>query len=207
MQAAKTVDRLDDRRVAAEEDAGVFRLERLQSTVRRAARLALGRPSEEFRIEPSLLQAALQAMQPIARKGDVPLFERAGQARSEHGKLAAGERDNLPTAFQLRRNIGERQVWIDEYGEEGFVEAGSQGVLFATPAGGEPVARNKKDHRLATQRRRMQRALPSLAGGDAALRIEIEENVVPSFRGEPGAQRHRLEIVLAGMTEEDARHK
>jgi hypothetical protein len=48
---------------------------------------------------------------------------------------------------------------------------------------------------------------PALARGDAALGIEIEENVVgsaPAFADEPILQRDRPVVIFAGMTDEKA---
>jgi hypothetical protein len=78
-EAAQPVARLDDRRLAAEEDAGVDALERLQAAIGRALAIRLGRPGEEFRIEPSFLQAALQPPQALLGKDDVLFFMRAGR--------------------------------------------------------------------------------------------------------------------------------
>ena len=53
----------------------------------------------------------------------------------------------------------------------------------------------------------MQRALPALAGGNAALRIEIKEDfVLPAVRREPVAQGDGLGVVGARMAQKDARH-
>jgi hypothetical protein len=49
--------------------------------------------------------------------------------------------------------------------------------------------------------------LPALARRDASVRIEIEEDVVPPFARQPIAKRDRLEIVPAGMTEENVGHR
>ena len=43
------------------------------------------------------------------------------------------------------------------------------------------AARDQEQHRLAAVGRLVQRALPALAGRDAAVRIEVEEDVVPAF--------------------------
>ena len=53
-QAAQPVERFEDRRVAAEEDAGVLGFERAQPAIRRTVRVAVGRPGEEARIEARL---------------------------------------------------------------------------------------------------------------------------------------------------------
>jgi hypothetical protein len=53
----------------------------------------------------------------------------------------------------------------------------------------------------------VQRPLPALARRDAAIGVEIEEDVVPALAREPVAQGDRLEIVLGGMAEENAGHR
>jgi hypothetical protein len=48
---------------------------------------------------------------------------------------------------------------------------------------------------------------PALAGGDAALGIEIEENVVgsaPAFADKPILQGDRPGVIFAGMADEKA---
>ena len=52
----------------------------------------------------------------------------------------------------------------------------------------------------------MEATLPALAGGNAAGRIEIEEEIVPAFRRQPVAESNRLGIVMAGMADKDAGH-
>jgi len=69
------------------------------------------------------------------------------------------------------------------------------------------MAGDEKNDRLAAVGRLVQLALPALARGDAALGIEVEEDVVPAFRLEPVAERDRREIVLARMTEKNTRHR
>ena len=207
-QAAQPIDRFDDRPVATEEDASVLRLERLQAAVGRAVRLALRRPGEELRIEPRLLQSLLQADEAGLREGDVLLFMRAGpHGREQLQVLSAREVDDLPDASQLGREVGNRLSRIDEDCEQLLVQAARQLVFLAAPARGEPIGRDEKHHRLAARRRRVQCALPPLARGDAAIGIEVEENVIPPFGGEPVAQRDRLEVVVVRMAEKDARHR
>ena len=55
-QAAQPVERFEDRRVAAEENAGVLGFQRAEPAIRRTLRIAVGRPGEETRIEPGLDQ-------------------------------------------------------------------------------------------------------------------------------------------------------
>ncbi len=206
-QAAQPIGRLDDRRVAAEEDPCILRIERLQAAVGRAVRLTLRRPGEELRIEPRLLQPPLEANEAGLRQADVLFFVRAGpRGREQLQVLPAREVDHLPHAGQLWRQVGDRLGQVDENGEKLLVQAARQLVFLAAPARGEPTGRDDEHHRLAARRRRVQCAFPPLARRDAAIRIDVEENVVPAFGGEPIAQRDGLEVVVARMAEEDARH-
>ena len=62
-------------------------------------------------------------------------------------------------------------------------------------------------HGLAAGRRLFERVRPALAGGNAALGVEIEKNVVgsaPAFADEPILQRDRPVVIFAGMTDEKA---
>src|SRR5215469_8750805 len=52
----------------------------------------------------------------------------------------------------------------------------------------------------------LQGFLPALAGDDAALGVEVEENVVPAVRGEPSADLDGFVVVAARVTDEKARH-
>ena len=54
--------------------------------------------------------------------------------------------------------------------------------------------------------RRASAALLAFAGGDAALRIEIEEDVLPALGRKPIPKRRGLETVRARMARKDARH-
>jgi hypothetical protein len=51
----------------------------------------------------------------------------------------------------------------------------------------------------------MQLSLPSLAGRDAAIGVEIEKDVLLAFPRKPIAKRHGFEIVSARMAEKDLR--
>jgi hypothetical protein len=66
---------------------------------------------------------------------------------------------------------------------------------------------NDEQHRLTPGRRLVERVRPALAGGDAALGVEVEENVVrpaPALADEPILQRDRPVVIFAGMTDEKA---
>jgi hypothetical protein len=59
-QSAQPIEHLDDRRIAAEENAGVFAFERPQPTIRRPLGVARRRPGEKAGIEPGLGEPAAQ---------------------------------------------------------------------------------------------------------------------------------------------------
>ena len=67
--------------------------------------------------------------------------------------------------------------------------------LLKAPSRGKPGAADQKQHRLAAVGGFVQRELPALAGGDAARRIEVEEEVVPAFGDQPVAQGRSFGIV------------
>ena len=78
-QAAQPIERLDDRAIAAEEDAGILGFERAQAAIGRPVRIVRRRPGEILRIEPGLLQPVLEPLQALGRKGDVRLLVRDRQ--------------------------------------------------------------------------------------------------------------------------------
>jgi hypothetical protein len=97
------------------------------------------------------------------------------------------------------RTTSKQQLLIESVGELVFV---------AAPFRGEPNLRYEKQNRLATSGRIFKRSCPALAGDDAALGIEVEEDVLlaaPAFADQPSLQRERPVIVSAGMTDEQSR--
>jgi hypothetical protein len=208
LQTAQSVHRLDDRGVAAEEDAGVRGFERFEAAIRRALAVAFRWPGEEFGVEPRFVEPTLQPPEAVAGEEDVLLLVRARKlGRQQHAVLAASQFDRLPGAFQLRRQVGDRLRRIGHDREQLLVERAGERVFVQAPTGAEPVRRDQQDHRLAAVRLLVQRPLPALARRDAAIRVEIEEDVVPAFAREPIAQSDGLEIVVGGMAEEDAGHR
>jgi hypothetical protein len=80
--------------------------------------------------------------------------------------------------------------------------------LFAAPTRSEPCFRHEKQNRLAAVRGLVERALPALAGRNAAPRVDIEKNVVfPAVARQPVAQRNRFSVICARMAQKYARHK
>src|SRR4029077_11681640 len=77
------------------------------------------------------------------------------------------------------------------------------------PFGSEPRFGDEKQHRLAARGGLFQSPLPPLAGSNSRLGVEIQEYVsgtAPVGGNEPLLQRDRLRVVLARMTDENARH-
>ena len=67
--------------------------------------------------------------------------------------------------------------------------------LRLAPAGREPFLRDEREDDLAAIGRLLQRVLPALAGHDAALGVEIEEDVVPAVLRQPVADLDGLVVV------------
>ena len=80
-----------------------------------------------------------------------------------------------------------------------------EGVVGSNPITPTTRFTRHSDRRLHRQPRSGLAPLPAFSRRNATLRIEIEEDIFPAFRGEPVAQRDRLEIVLARMAEEYSR--
>ena len=82
-----------------------------------------------------------------------------------------------------------------------------RGVDFRlAPTRRQPLLRDKRQDDLAAVGGLLQRFLPALAGDDAALGIEIEEDVVPAILRQPVADPDGLVAVGARMADEKARH-
>src|SRR5271170_7150062 len=120
--------------------------------------------------------------------------------------LAMNEIDDLPDARQFFRERSDGSGRIGQRGEQLLIEPTRERKFLCAPAGAEPIRRHEEDDRFAAARGVVQRPLPALPRCDAALRIEVEENILPTFGGEPVAQRDRLEIILARMAQKYARH-
>jgi len=90
---------------------------------------SLRRPSEEYRIEPRLLQAPFQPSQAIRGKAYMLLFVRAGQQRARELQfLPADEIDDVPSALQFGQDVVDWLSQVDEDGEKLFIEAAGEGV-------------------------------------------------------------------------------
>ena len=206
-KSAQPVDGVDDRRVAAKENAGVVGLLRFQAAIGGAIRFPLRRPGEKPRVEPCLLQPALQPHEPRLGIADMPLLIGAWRLGGKQTKvLAVNEIDDLPDAGQFLRERSDRPGWIGQRREQLLVEPARERIFLCAPARAEPVRRHEEDDRFAAARGVVQRPLPPLPRRNSPLRIEIKENVLPAFGGEPVAQRDRLEIVVARMAQKYPRH-
>jgi hypothetical protein len=75
------------------------------------------------------------------------------------------------------------------------------------PFRGEPNLRYEEENGLAASGRIFQRARPALTGDNAALGVEVEEDVVlaaPAFADQPRLQRERPVVVEARVTDEQS---
>jgi hypothetical protein len=135
------------------------------------------------------------------------LLMRDRQNRAQHHVIRArGETHNLPSADQVDREVGNRKVF-DQNSKQPLVQLLGKIELLQAPPGCEPGFRHQKEHRLAAIGGFVQRALPTFATRNAALRIKIEEDfILPAVIGEPVAQGDCLGIVAARMAEKDVRH-
>ena len=67
------------------------------------------------------------------------------------------------------------------------------------------MLRHQEQHRLTAGSRLLERARPALAGGDATLGIEIEEDIVlfaPALANKPIFQSDRPVVILARVADE-----
>src|SRR5262249_44896162 len=70
----------------------------------------------------------------------------------------------------------------------------------------QPFLRDERKNQFATIGGFLQSFFPALACCNAALGVEIEENIVPAVLGEPVADLDGLVAVEARMTDKKARH-
>src|SRR5450631_1961577 len=106
------------------------------------------------------------------------------------------ERDYLMSLLDILRQFVDRDPF-DQRDENALVELTRQFVFSPAPFGGEPVMRDKEEHRLALPCVLIDRALPALAGMNALRRIEIEKDVVPALALQPASNGDGGEIVTA----------
>ena len=124
----------------------------------------------------------------------------------QHDMVGAGAQPHqLPGAGEIHWQVGDGNVF-DQQPEQPFVELVREVELLEAPAGSEPVPRDQEQHRFAARGRLVEGALPALAGRYAAVRIDIEENIVPAFTLQPVAKCDCLGVVHARMAQKNARH-
>ena len=127
--------------------------------------------------------------------------------RVQHHVVApGGEPHDLPGAGEVGGQVGDRQV-LDQDAEQPLAEPVREVELLQAPARGEPGLGDEEEDRLAAARRFVERAFPPLARRDAALGIEVEEEIVPALARQPVAQRDGLGVIRARMTEKNPRHE
>jgi len=93
----------------------------------------------------------------------------------------------LPLRGEAARQAIERYV-VDQEREQLLIESAGELIFVAAPFRGEPNLRYEKQNRLAASGRIFKRSHPALAGDDAALGSEIEEDVLlaaPAFADQP----------------------
>ena len=129
------------------------------------------------------------------------------QYGAPHDVIAAcRQAHDLPTAGQVCGKRADRQV-LDQHTEQPLVQAVCQIEFLTAPDRTKPGFGDQEQHRFAAVRRLMQLAFPTFAGRDAALRIEVEEILVPpAVIRKPVAQGDGLGIVSARMAQKNARH-
>ncbi len=146
------------------------------------------RPGEIFGAETGFLKSMLEPLQALGRKGDVHLLLRDRQHRTQHDDRGRWRAARRPGAGKFLRQLFDRQLRSAR--RTIAYSGGAPESILAAPRRAEPCCRDQEQHRLAAVRRLVERALPSLAGRDAALRVEIEENVVlPAVTRQPIARR------------------
>src|SRR6202023_4003406 len=105
------VERLDNRGVATEEDAGVLRLERTQPAIGRSVGIVFRRPDEIFWVQSGELKSMLQSLEAFGRKRDGHWIVRNWQRAMQHDVVtAAGEANQLPLICQIFGQFRDRQV-------------------------------------------------------------------------------------------------
>lgn len=129
------------------------------------------------------------------------------QDRAQHDMIAAGgQSHDLPSPGEFLRQVVNRQI-LDQHAEQPLVQAVRQIEFFEASTRVEPCFRHQEQYRLATVRRLVERAFPAFSGYNAALRVEIEENLIfPALIRQPVAQGDRVGIVRARMAQKNARH-
>ena len=114
------------------------------------------------------------------------------------------EAHDLPLRGEPAGKAIDRDI-VDQQREQLFTKPVGELIFVGAPFRGEPFFRHEKKHGFAAGRRIFERTRPALAGGNAALRIDIEKNIVllaPAFANKPVPYRNRPVVVLARMADE-----
>jgi hypothetical protein len=201
--------------VAAEEDAGVGDVDRLQPTVRppwrRTVRLVLeplGRPREALGLEvrqPGPGEPEPQAFEPFAREAHGGGVAGRRQHRKRLEVRAVDEIGELPDAAYLRRHVLDRGV-VDEQREEWAILTARRREFRDAVLRRKLCSGEYEENGLASPCALVQPIEPALARDQTALRIDVEEEVVPAACDQPIAQGQGLRVVRARMADEDPRH-
>ena len=178
-EPAELVEPAHDLRVSSEKDSDVLLFEIRKSGIGAAAWLE----GEAQRVEAGVFQPFLEA---------------------RIGLRIAGKIDKL-LVDQIERHL----AFVDPGQRNDDLLAHQPGGvdLRLAPAGRQPLGRDQREHDLAAIGGLLQGFLPALAGDDAALGVEVEENVVPAVGSEPIADLDSLVVVSARMTDEKTRHR
>jgi hypothetical protein len=119
--------------------------------------------------------------------------------------IAAGrEPDKLPVTGDILGDLRDREI-LDEDAEQLLVKMVGETQFAAAPNRFNPGFGYEEQHRLAAAGRLVKTPLPSLARGDPAVWIEVEENLIfPALALEPTLQRNGLGVIRARMTQKNA---
>ena len=160
---AHLVDGTHDGGLSPEEDRGVHLFQGAQSRVGRSVRLAFGRPHECRCVQPRLLQATRQRLQPGAREAHHRFAHKRQPGHGErHRIVGVRQVADLPLGGHLLGQLREGNR-LDDDTEDAFAEVLRLEELGEAILGVPPRRRDKKDHRFATIHRTGQGGHPTLA--------------------------------------------
>lgn len=95
----------------------------------------------------------------------------------------------------------------DDDRKTSFPQLLGENILGPAPLGRDPFRRQQADDRLAAGGGGEEGLLPSLARTTALLRVQIEENIMPSIRLEPIAHPQRCFAIDGRVRNEDPRQQ
>src|SRR5262249_367440 len=132
-----------------------------------------------------------------------PLFSRARPSRENVGVASSPVTGSvtgnclwslpaarLMTCHLLVTSADNGKALLDEDADRAFVEPAREFQLVFPPRRAEPCLADQEQHGLAPPRSLVERALPTLAGGDAPFGIKVQKQVVPALANKPIAQRN-----------------